>query len=287
MRQLWKHARGVLAGGLGLLALGASAGAEPGLQVVTSVLPLTWLVQEVGGARVAAITLVPPGAAPHTFEPRPSDMRRLSGASLFVRAGGGFDDWSEALASAGSVPVRSLVGPEDEPHAWLDPIRVRDSLAPRIAEWLVALDGDGRAHYAAALADFQRRLTALDAEIRRDLGRAPGRAYVAYHGAWRSFAARYGLREIGVIEKRPGQEPSPRELARLVDAARDAGVGAILVEPQLDPRTARVIADEFAGETVLVDPLGDPEDRERASYESLLRFDARAFARALGAPSDE
>ena len=110
---------------------------------------------------------------------------------------------------------------------------------------------------------------------------------MAYHGAWRSFATRYGLREIGVIEKRPGQEPSPRELARLVDAARDAGVGAILVEPQLDPRTARVIADEFAGETVLVDPLGDPEDRERASYETLLRFDARAFARALGAPSDE
>jgi ABC-type Zn uptake system ZnuABC Zn-binding protein ZnuA len=175
-----------------------------------------------------------------------------------------------------------LVGPDGEPHAWLDPIRVRDTLAPRLAAWLTALDPAGESHYTGNLAGFQQRLTDLDAEIRALLAAAPGRHYVAYHAAWRPFAARYALEEVGVVEERPGAEPSPRELARLVNAARRAAVPAILVEPQLDARAARVIAAEFDGSTVMVDPLGDPSVPERASYQALLRFDARAFARALG-----
>jgi ABC-type Zn uptake system ZnuABC Zn-binding protein ZnuA len=85
-----------------------------------------------------------------------------------------------------------------------------------------------------------------------------------------------------VVEEFAGEEPTPRELGLLVRAARRAGVSAILVEPQLPARVAQAIAGEFGGGTVLVDPLGDPRDPERDSYAELLRFDARAFAHALG-----
>jgi ABC-type Zn uptake system ZnuABC Zn-binding protein ZnuA len=223
-------------------------------------------------------------------------VARLAGAALLVALGGDFDGWAQRLAGAagrietlallelpGLAPLPAAPGAAArDPHVWLDPIRVRDVLAPAIAERLAALDPASAADTSRRLADFQARLTRLDAELRETLA-GPRRAYVAFHAAWRYFGARYGLEEVGVVEEAPGEEPTPRELAWLAAAARHAGVAAILVEPQLDPRVARTLAAEFGGTTVLVDPNGDPGDPERARYEALLRWNAGAFARALGA----
>jgi ABC-type Zn uptake system ZnuABC Zn-binding protein ZnuA len=257
--------------------------------VVTTLVPLAFLAQELVEGALPVASLVPPGASPHAFEPRPSDVARLERARLFVRLDSPLDAWAERLRAGAppglrTVSVFALEGLDarpDDPHVWLDPLRVRDVIAPALAEALAAGDpGAGRTR--ARLADFQARLTRLDAEIRALLSRAPSRRYVAFHNAWRYFGERYGLEEVGVVHEYAGEEPTPRALASLVAAARAARVPAILVEPQLDPRVARTLAKEFGATTVLVDPLGDPTVPERATYEALLRFDARAFARALG-----
>jgi zinc transport system substrate-binding protein len=289
--------------------------------VVTTIVPVAMLVRELGGEHVRAGALVPPGASPHTFEPRPRDLAELANAQLFLQVGAGLDDWATRLASTGGPALRRVVlieapgldplpadpshlhdhgaghgadaqgtsaerphgaeGPWD-PHVWLDPIRVRDALAPALADALAAVDPAGAEETRARLADFQARLTSLDEEIRGTLADVPRRGFVPFHNAWRYFAKRYDLVEVAVVQEFPGEEPTPRELGRLVAAARGAGVPAILVEPQLDRRMAAVIAAEFQGTTVLVDPTGDPSDPERATYEGLLRFNARAFRRALG-----
>lgn len=264
------------------------------------------LVHELAGERVRVTTLVPPGASPHAFEPRPRDVARLAQAGLFLRVGAGLDDWTLALLRATPEPpaVFALMdspglGPLPaaadghghgerarlDPHVWLDPLRVRDAIAPALAEQLARFDPKGEAHYRARLADFRARLDALDAELRTVLAAAPARTFLPFHPAWRYFAERYGLAELGAVEEAAGEEPTPRELARLVEAARRAGVRAILVEPQLPPRVAATLAAELDGATVLVDPTGDPSDPARSRYEPLLRWNARAFARALGPPS--
>lgn len=272
-----------------LLAGAVRAGAAP-LPVTVTLHPLALVVREVGGEAVAVQVLVPPGASPHTFEPRPSDVARLARAALFVRAGGGADLWAARLATA-APDVPQLVFAEvldarmpevPRAHAWLDPLAVRDALAPAVAERLAALDPPRAEGYAARLADFQTRLTGLDAELRAILAGAPGRRFVAFHAAWDAFARRYDLEMAGVVEAAPGQEPSPGAVAALVERARREGLRAILVEPQLEPRVARVIAAEFAGTLVTVDPLGDPDDPERDAYEELLRLDARRFREAMG-----
>jgi len=268
--------------------------------VVATIEPVAMLVRELGSERFAVSALVPPGASPHTFDPRPGDAARLADAALLVAVGGDLDASAQRLLGAGGHPVETLTLLElpglaplpaardahddaaRDPHVWLDPIRVRDVLAPAIADRLARIDPAGAADTAARLAGFQERLTRLDAELRAELA-GPQRGYVAFHAAWRYFGARYELEEIGVVEEAPGEEPTPRELASLAAAARRTGVRAILVEPQLDPRVARTLAAEFGGTTVLVDPNGDPTDPERARYEPLLRWNARAFARALGA----
>ena len=286
----------LLAGALLSAAGCARDGPAPG-GVVATLLPVEMMARELVGQDASVHTLVPPGASPHTFEPRPADMARLAGAGLVVRVGGGLDDWVLGLLASApeasaelallEVPGLELLpgGGGDatpDPHVWLDPLRVRDALAPALADALADLAPPHAAAVRGRLADFQARRSALDAEIRRTLAPVPQRSYVPFHDAWRYFAARYDLEKVAVVQAFPGEEPTPRELARLVDAARAAGVGAVLVEPQLDPRTAAVIAREFSGATVVVDPNGDPADPERASYEALMRFNARAFRRALG-----
>lgn len=282
-----------------LVAAGARMAQAAPPVVVATIEPVAMIVRELVRDPAAVSTLVPPGASPHHFDPRPSDVARLADAALLVAVGGELDRWAERLLGAAGRPIEVLrllevpgadplpaggPGAAHDPHLWLDPIRVRDALAPAIAERLARLDPAGAADTAARLVDFQERLGRLDAEVRATLA-GRGRAYVAFHAAWRYFGARYGLEEVGVVQEAPGEEPTPRELARLAEAARRAGVRAILVEPQLDPRVARILAAEFGGETVQVDPNGDPRDPERARYEALLRWNARAFARALGPAS--
>ena len=169
-----------------------------------------------------------------------------------------------------------------DPHFWLDPIRVRDAVVPVIVEHLAEADPAGKEYYEKRGKDFHKRLTALDIEVRRELAKAKGRKFVAFHSAWAYFSDRYNVEEIAVVQEFAGEEPTPKEMAGLVRGALAAGIQSILVEPQLSPRVAQNIASEFGGGTVMVDPLGDSGDPARSTYEKLLLFNARAFAQALG-----
>ena len=283
--------------------------------VVTSVIPVAYIVQELGGERVRVHALVPPGASPHTFEPVPSDLRKLAQARLFVVVGGGFDAWSDKLLGAAPKGLETLTlfdapnlkplegdddhhgeeqaakeggekkGEEEEelnPHFWLDPIRVRDAVVPVVVERLIAADPAGKGILRQAPGRLSPEVDSIGyVRIGRELGNAKTRKYVAFHAAWPYFAERYGLERVAVVQEFGGEEPTPREVGNLVRDARAAGVGAILVEPQLSPRVARTIAAEFGAKTVLVDPVGDPGDPARSNYEALMLFNTRAFGRAL------
>jgi len=295
--------RGAVAALVAAAAMPAGA-AVP--QVVVTIQPIALLVRALAGDRVAVTSLVPPGASTHTFEAQPREMAALEDAALFVEVGAGLDTWSARLYGAAAHKPRRLVlielpgldplpadpraGGRDaggaparfDPHVWLDPIRVRDAIVPALADALVAIDPAGRERYEANRAVLEKRITEADADIRRTLA-GRGTRFVAFHSAWRYFAARYGLEEVGVVEEAPGEEPTPRAIAELVAAARAARVPAILIEPQQSPRIAQTIAAELGAGTVVVDDEdADPSDPERSSYEGLMRWNARAFARALG-----
>jgi ABC-type Zn uptake system ZnuABC Zn-binding protein ZnuA len=273
----------LLAGALAWLPL--AAGAEP-LRVVATIVPIGWLVEGVGGAGVAVHVLVPPGASPHAFEPRPSDLARVAEAKLFVQAGAGVDDWVARLAVAEGPEPLALSdgragGAPAETHFWLDPIGVRDAVLPVLEQALAAADPRQREQWAAGRRAFAHALTALDAELRAALAGVPRRPLVPTHAAWEPFAARYGLVLLAPVQPRGAEEPSPRALARLAEAARARGAAAVLVEPQLPPAAARALAETLGVPAVVADPLGDPRVPERGSYEALLRFDAQAFRTAL------
>lgn len=283
-----------------LAAIFASPAAAGPVRVVTTIAPLAMLASQLGGSRVAVHNLLGAGADPHTYEPKPSDAAALQHADVVLTLGSSMDDWlGDAIRPGGDAIVVKLDAAdrhpdlEDahddgrDPHVWLDPAWVREHAVAPIQRALVAADPDGSAMYGVRARAMSEELVDLEDEIRAAFTRAKTRHFLAWHPAWELFAARFGLHSTGAVGESGGREPSLKTMVSAIRAGRAAGVRAVLVEPQEDDRHARVLAGELGVPLVTVDPLGDPKRIERATYRTLMLFNARAFARALGVVRDD
>lgn len=265
---------------------------EPGPVAVATIHPLAAVTRALAGDAVAVRTILPSGANPDTYQTRPRDAEALAAADLVVRVGGAADAWLDAAPGVRTVVFTQgmeLVGEGGQgtgnPHVWLDPILVRDRLLPALTEALVEVAPDSAAAIRARARSYADSLTALDAEIRQRLEGAETRRFVSAHAAWVYFADRYDLELGGTLHESPGHEPGSRELARMVEDARQRGVRAVIAEPQLGRAGVEALAGELDARVEVADPIGGVELEGRDDYLSLMRFNARAFARALGTAS--
>lgn len=294
----------VMLAGLAAVAAACGQGSTPGpgsasVRVVATTTILADLVRQVGGARVEVASLVPPGGEVHTFDPSPSDARRLAEADLIVINGLGLDDWAEGLAEGADATaplvhlaegldgVEPITGGDQEhggvnPHLWLDVELARRYVAG-IVDALAEVDPDGAAGYAAGAETYDRRLAELDGWILDQLGAVPEerRRVVSFHDAFPYYARAYGLEIEGTIVDSPGQDPSAGALADLVRAIRASGVSVILAEAQFSPELAATIAAETDATVVTdlyTDSVGDPPVD---TYEAVLRWDTERIVEAL------
>lgn len=268
-----------------LLALGVAASGA-GVKVAVSIPPLADFVRGVGGDRVEVELLVPPGSDPHTYEIRPSAMRFLTEARLLVVVGLGLERWLGDVASAAGNPRLEVVATaagidpiDGDPHVWLDPLNAVLQVAA-IRDALIRVDPAGRLQYELNAARYITELLALHREIEARVSRWSHREFVALHGAWAYFARRYGLEQLAVIAPSPGREPSPREVARIIELMKARGVTAIFVEAQHPPGVAELIAHETGAALVVLDPLGG--DPGHGDYFSLMRDNVSRMEGALG-----
>jgi ABC-type Zn uptake system ZnuABC Zn-binding protein ZnuA len=269
-----------------------------GVPVVTTTTILADLVHQVGGDRVRVESLVPKGGEVHTFDPTPSDIRRVTDARIVFRNGLGLDDWlgdlvgdtgtqAPVVALGEDLPGVTLLAGEEpggapNPHLWMN-VAYASAYAERIADALSTADPDGAAAYRANLTAYQARLAALDEDARAALGAIPAanRTVVSFHDAFPYFAAAYGLTIDGTVVDSPGQDPSAAQVAALVSRIREAGIKAIFAEAQFNPAIVDTIATE-TGATVVSDLYTDSVgDAPRDTYEGLMRWNVDRVAEAL------
>lgn len=292
---------GVVAGllALGLAACqgsgGPSSSSAAALKVVTTTTVFADIVQNVGGTRVAATSIIPPGVGPEDYEPKPDDARNLADAQLVVSNGLGLDDFLNRLLASGSggstprlvlsdgIPAITIDG-EANPHFWLDPTLVKRYYLPAIVGKLAQLDPGGAAEYGVNAARYGTQLDELDAESMARVEEIPAanRRLVTFHGAFPYFARHFGFQLIGVIVQNVGQEPSAADLVALVEKVKGAQVRAVFSEVQFSPRLAQTLAEE-AGITEVVttlysDALGPaPAD----TYLGMMRWNVDQVVEAL------
>jgi ABC-type Zn uptake system ZnuABC Zn-binding protein ZnuA len=283
---------GALLGGCGSGA-GGSGSAAGAPVVVATTTQVGDLVRAVAGDRATVRQLLNPNSDPHAYEPRPSDVRAVTGARVVVRSGGDLDDWlGGVLDNAGShaatlnliAAVHTREGEGDtDPHWWQDP-RNAEIAVRRIRDALIAADAAGRATYAANAARYLARLRRLDGAIAACMDAIPAarRKLVTDHDALGYYADRYGIQVIGtVIPALSTQaQASAGAVARLVRTIRAAGVGAIFSESSVNPKLARAIARDSGatlGPALYADSLG-PKGSPGATYVGSLRANTLALA---------
>lgn len=280
------------------LAILVACGGPPGpsddglVRVVTTTTVLADLVNEIGGDRVSVIALVPKGGDVHTFDPAPSDAGAVSRADLLVINGLGLDDWLIDFArnagaedglliklADGISPVEYIDG---NPHLWMNP-DYAVAYADHIARELAQLDPGGQATYetrllawTTAVFDMQNwanaQFTPLTPEQRR---------IVSFHDAFPYFASSFGVEIVGVVVDAPGQDPTPAQMASLIDAIRASGVKVILAEAQFNPALAQTIAAETGAvviQDLYTDTLGNPP---ADSYIGAMRWNVEQIVAAL------
>jgi manganese/iron transport system substrate-binding protein len=295
-------------------ATAAPSGSGEALKVVTTTTILADLVAQVGGENVSVSSLVPKGGEVHTFDPTPSDVRRISDADLVVLNGLGLDDWlADLVNDAGTdAPVVKLaenlegvtyldgghteeeVEATDEeasgtdadevvnPHLWLNAAYAA-KYAERVAEALAAADPDHAADYETGLAAYAKVLADLDARAKDRLAAIPeaNRTVVSFHDAFPYFAEAYGLTIDGTVVDAPGQDPSAGDVSALIKAIKDKGIKAVFAEAQFNEDLVRTIADESGAVVVsdlYTDSVGDaPAD----TYAGMMEWNIEQVVSAL------
>lgn len=275
------------------------------IRVVATIFPLADVARNVGGDAVEVTCLLPPGTSPHTFEPRPGEVQAVSRAHIFLSVGAGLDDWAAKLAEAAPGAVRvvatrgmKLLAPAEhghgggggsdgregaagDPHVWLDPLVVRDVIAPAICEALATVDPARAGTYRGNLDRYQEELSTLDREIRDRVACFRHRQIVTFHPAWAYFARQYGLEQVAVLVESPGKEPPARWLGEVADTMKRLGIDVVFAEPQFNPALAEAVARELGGTVRFLDPLGGEGIPGRDSYLALMRYNLGVLAETL------
>lgn len=281
------------------------------LRIVTTVAPITSVVENVAGDRAEITGIVPEGVNSHTFEPIPSDSRTLGRADVIILNGLDLEIPTLKLARANKKPTTPILLLGDRaisqgehiydfsfprghghpnPHLWPNPVHVKQ-YARIVRDTLIELDPESQAVYEANTKQYLTQLEQLDTAIEEAVKTIPrqNRRLLTYHDSWPYFARRYGFVIIGAVQPSDFSDPSPREMARLIDQLKRENVPAVFGSEVFPSPVLHQIARE--AETTYIDKLrdddlpGSPGD-PRHSYTGMMIDNVRIMFTALGGSAE-
>lgn len=231
--------------------------------VVTSVLPQATVVEKLAGDLVEVIVMVPPGAHPGTYEPTMQQMMAVGKARAYFTVGHpNFPmehTWLGKIREQApstkiydtSKGIEMLAG---DPHVWVSPKSMR-FIASNVASGLAEVLPEHKELIEKNLKALQEEIDGVDARVGAALKGVSGKEFYVFHPAWGYLARDYGViqREIEHGHK----EPSPAELAHLIEEAKRAGVGTVFVQPQSSTHSAETVAKDLGARLVEIDPLAE------------------------------
>lgn len=242
------------------------------MQVVTSLFPLYDFARSIAGDTAKVTLLLPPAMEPHTFEPKPDDMIRISRSALFIYTSRYMEPWVEAVikgidkktvrvVEAGGLATYRAAAPDNDdhhglknvghqkhkvmdPHIWLD-FSNAAIMVDAILEGFISADPANTGLYRKNADELKVRLAALDARFREALASCATRKLMhAGHYTFGYLARRYNLQYHALSGISSDAEPSAFKMAALIREIRSSGTSYLFAEELLSPRLAETLAQE-------------------------------------------
>lgn len=252
------------------------------IDIATSILPQKALVDAIGGDKVNVIAMIPTGASPHSYEPKPLQMLSISKAKAYFTVGVEFEEaWLNRFKSQNKkmIIIDSVYGikkiemaahhhDEDEheehhedhehetldPHVWTTPKNMI-IMATNIKNALIKLDPSNKIVYTKNYIKLVGSLKQTDLQIKAILKNTPkGSKFMIFHPSWGYFAKEYGLIQLPI--ELEGKEPKAKDLAILISKAKKEHIKAIFVAPEFSAKSASQISKTLGIPVVKISNLG-------------------------------
>jgi len=255
------------------------------LKVTVTFNALKEMAQAVGGEYAKISTIIPDGTEPHDFEPKAQDMEALSNADIFVYNGLGLETWApKAIDAAKNKKLTAVNASEgadqigSDPHLWLSPqgaqIQTRN-----IANAFGKADPAHADAYAKNADSFIAELENLYAEYAKKISVAPVKIIVTGHAAFGYLCRDFGLEQNSIEDVFASGEPSPQQLATLIEFARAKKVKTVFVEKMASPAVSQTLADEIGAKVVTIYTMESAEDNK--SYLERMRDNLEEIYKSL------
>ncbi|RMQ49105.1 Periplasmic solute binding protein [Pseudomonas cichorii] len=275
------------------------------VRVLTSIKPLQLIAAAVQDGVGTPEVLLPPGASPHHYALRPSDVRRVNDVELLYWIGPDMESFLPRVIQGRKLPavaVQSLPGmhlrhfeadsashDDDhdhdhganehdhdhrpgslDSHLWLSTVNAR-VIAEKMAADLGAADPDNAARYTSNAQAFAKRLDALDTRIKTRVSAVSGKPYFVFHEAFDYFEEAYGLKHTGVFSVAAEIQPGAQHVAAMRERLKATGKTCVFSEPPLRPRLAETLTAGLPVKLAELDALGGYTPATAQGYEQVLQ----------------
>jgi len=272
--------------------------AQAEVKVLTSIKPLQLIAAAVQDGVAIPEVLLPPGASPHNYALRPSDVRKVQSVDLLYWIGPDMEGFLPRVLKGRTLPsvaVQDLPGlklrhfAEDnhshaeeadehdhdhrpgslDAHLWLSPVNAR-VIASKMAADLSAADPANATRYQSNLKAFDERLDALDLRLKKRLAGIEGKPYFVFHEAFDYFEDAYGLKHAGVFSVAAEVQPGAQHVAAMRTRLQEVGKTCVFSEPPLRPRLAETLVAGLPVKLAELDAMGGYTPATAQGYEQLL-----------------
>lgn len=289
------------------------------LIVYTTVYPLQYFSERIGGKYVKVETIYPPGADEHTFDPSQKDMIKLVDADLFFYIGlglEGFVDKAKKTVKDGNVKMIATAeklasGLEDaehgheneseeehqaheeegheghnhsiDPHVWLDPIYAQE-LATSIKDALIDTMPDNKGLFEQNYQEIMKELEDLDQSFKNTIQTAKHKEIIVSHAAYGYWEKRYGLEQISVSGLSTTNEPSQKKLEEIISIAEKHNIKYIFFEQNVTSKLTKIVQKEVGAKPLILHNLAvltTKDMNNKETYFTIMDKNIMALKKAL------
>ena len=279
-----------------LVGCGSEKKDDDKLKIVTSFYPMYLETLNItrGVEGVEVVNMTPPQTGClHDYQLTPEDMKTLETADIFVVNGLGMESFLDKVIEA--HPNLKIINASDtpdivpimedgvpNPHVWLS-LTYAIAQVKNISAKLCELDPSRADVYKRYTLDYVDELTTLRDEMHISLTMLPNREIVTFHEAFPYLAAEFGLKIVATVEREPGTEPTPQELAETIEKINSLPVKIIFTEPQYSAKAAETIARETGAQIFELDPIvtGEAKPENLLGYVDRMLNNTLTLAKAL------